>query len=42
MWSSLEFFGGVQVLYVAKICLVSHTWAYGPLHRWMSLYVNLA
>jgi hypothetical protein len=32
----------VQVLYVAKICLVSHTCAYGPLHRWMSLYVDLA
>jgi hypothetical protein len=42
MWSSLDFFGGVQVLYIAKICMVSHTCAYGPLHRWMSLSVDLA
>jgi len=42
MSSSLDFFGGVQVLYVAKICLGSHTCAYGPPHRWMSLYVDLA
>jgi hypothetical protein len=42
MWSSLDFFGGVQVVYFAKICLGSHTYAYGPLHRGMSLYVNLA